>query len=104
MSDKSPKVIVRMPVKLLALLDLEIEDCNASRSHLKHTRSSWIRMAVAMQLEIARQRRKVKGPKKFKCSLCGRKITEGEIGTTTHLLYGPTAYICNKCSPSKTSK
>lgn len=98
MQAKSPLVHIRFSRKELESIDLEVELSNTKHRHRPHTRSSWIREAVAYVLEVQRQRRKVRGPKKFVCAMCGEKIAAGQVALKRDLLTGTTEYWCDKCS------
>lgn len=97
MSDKSLLVHVRFSVKDLNAIDYEVELFNQKNRHRPHTRSSWIREAVGYVLEVQRQRRKVRGPKKLVCAKCNKKISMGEVAYSVALLTGGEEYCCKKC-------
>jgi len=98
MRAKTPIVPVRLHKAIVAQMDAEIRRCN-QRMRVPYTRSSWIRWAILMQLQISRQRSKVgKGIEKFKCTLCHKQKPRTELAHKIEGLFGDIDMVCSDCS------
>jgi hypothetical protein len=97
----SSLVHIRFSTNELDAIDLEVDCSNLKHRHRPHTRSSWIREAIAYILELNRKRREVKGPKKFLCQYCKKKVTDLDVSYKEDLLTGETVYCCRPCAKGR---
>jgi hypothetical protein len=98
MRARTPIVPVRLHKAILAKVDQEIAACN-KRMRVPYTRSSWIRWAILMQLEVSHQRRKVgKGAATFKCTVCHKQKPRTELAHKIEGLFGDIEMVCSNCS------
>lgn len=104
MSEKSPIIQIRLPVRFLRKLDAIIADLNKKSSARPWTRSSWVRYAIEMQMTIHDERQKSRGPNRHKCKTCGKMKSIEKISHTLTDLYGDRESYCKECHPEQLGK
>jgi hypothetical protein len=103
MPSKIPVIHTRLDEKTLSLIDLELERLNRINVARPYTRSSWIREQILGALRLRAKKIKGKLATTFKCIVCGRKKTVGEISHKMDTLLGHTEYTCFSCANGKTA-
>jgi len=99
MSAKSLLVHVKFGPGALELIDKEVALANQKNRHRPHTRSSWVREAIALVVawnEASRRRKRDKG---IRCHMCKKRLTKAQIAFKQDLLTGGTDYFCVNCNP-----